>query len=79
VHGNEVGTAALSVAERDGDTHLAAHCRIRRLELVDLDHSLVRHELHEAPVVSVGVRARLACSCLSVVGGEMSRKQDFDL
>ena len=52
--GNQVGAAVVGVAEGDGDRHLAAHCRIRGLELIHLDHSLVRQKLYEAAVVVQG-------------------------
>ena len=58
MYGKDIG-AAVCVRERDGDRHLAPQCRILRLELAHLDDLLVRHELHEAAVVRVGVQGRL--------------------
>src|SRR5881396_107448 len=53
-------TAQPTISERDGDGHLATQSRIFRLELVHFDDPLVRHELHEAAAIRVGVSGRLA-------------------
>src|SRR6266542_94398 len=52
-------------------------CRIRGLEFVQLDHSLVRQKLYEAAVVGVGARARLASSRWRVVGERDSERSPF--
>jgi hypothetical protein len=59
VHGEDIG-AVVCIGERDRDRHLAAQRGICRLELDHFDNLLVRHELHEAAMVCVGVRGRLA-------------------
>src|SRR5438034_8580804 len=58
-HLEKIGTA-VGISERDGDGHLATQGRIFRLELVHFDDPLVRHELHEAAAIRVGVSGRLA-------------------
>jgi hypothetical protein len=57
VDGDEV---SVCIGKRDGDRHLAAQRGVLRLELVHLDDLLVRNEPHEATVVRVGLRRRLA-------------------
>jgi len=57
VHGEDIGAAAW-IGERDRDRHLAVQRGICRLELHHFDNLLVRHELHEAAVVRVGVCGR---------------------
>jgi hypothetical protein len=60
VHGEDIGAAAVCIGERDRDRHLATQRGICRLELDYFDNLLICHELHEAAVVRVGVRGRLA-------------------
>ena len=60
-------SAAVSIGERDRDRHLAAQRGNGRLELKHFNNLLVRYELHEAAVVRVGVRGRLAGTGRSVV------------
>jgi hypothetical protein len=57
VDGDEVNVC---IGKRDGDRHLAAQRGVLRLELVHFDDLLVRNEPHEATVVRVGLRRRLA-------------------
>src|SRR5882762_7475244 len=59
VDGVHIG-ATVRIDQLDCDRHLAAQRGIGRLELNHLDQLLVRHELHEAAVVGVGLRGRLA-------------------
>lgn len=59
MHRDDVG-AIVRVGERDGNRHLAAQRRIRRLELDHFDNLFIRHEFHEMTGVRVGVCGRLA-------------------
>ena len=63
MHGEDV-SAAIRISERNRDRHFAAQRGIRRLEFAHFDDLLVRHELHEATVIRVGVRR-----CLTVPAG----------
>src|SRR5216683_5924716 len=70
VHGEQVGTA-VAISKCDRDRHLAAKRRVSGLELVHFDNLLVWYKLHEASVVRVGVRRRLASP-----GQRIVRKRD---
>jgi len=48
------------IGQRDRDRHLATQRGICRLELDHFDDLLVRHKLHKAAMVRVGVRSRFA-------------------
>jgi hypothetical protein len=76
MHTEDIG-AAVCIGERGGNRHLAAQRGIGRLELDHFDDLLVRHELHEAAVVRVGVRARLAGPCRLVVRERDSERATF--
>src|SRR5213593_4684780 len=63
--------------ERDRDRHLAAQRGICGLELDHFDNPFVRHELHEAAAVRVGVRGRLAPLRRCVIGERDSEGATF--
>jgi hypothetical protein len=55
VHHEDIGATGC-FGERRRHRHPAAKFRIGRLELDLFDHLLIRDELHEAAVVSIGMR-----------------------
>jgi len=61
-------SATLSIGKHDRDCHRALQRRICCFELVFFDDLFIRHKLHKAPVVGVGVRCCLADLGRFVVG-----------